>query len=338
MSLSASFSTPDAMSEFRAYPFVASGAVLFLDANDTVSYPGSGTTWYDISGNSNNFTMATYGGGSNPSITTSGSLKYFQFPGINSSGPSYTGGGYFTRGASINMDYSTTTVWFNNNTSAPYVLILGGTGYETGVWQGVEMFLNGSAIGYNGTTITTGGGTAYQWLNTAYSYNTWYNLTQTFDGTTQKQYVNGAFVTSSAKSGVQNRPAKNYMIGAHHLPSGNPAEFMNGAIGQYLIYDRALSADEVLKNYNSQAGLYGYGGGGAFYITNGQGSSCTGGSYPNLVYGNNSSFLTSTRYYTDAGLTTPFNGGGSWYMDSTFENGTTVTIDSSGYQTSQYAC
>ena len=72
MSLSASFSTPDAMSEFRAYPFVASGAILFLDANDAASYGGSGTTWYDLSGNGYNATFASAGGGSNPSFTTAG--------------------------------------------------------------------------------------------------------------------------------------------------------------------------------------------------------------------------------------------------------------------------
>jgi hypothetical protein len=36
---------------------VPSDMVLYLDALSPASYPGSGTTWYDISGNSNNFTL-----------------------------------------------------------------------------------------------------------------------------------------------------------------------------------------------------------------------------------------------------------------------------------------
>ena len=43
---------------------VTDGLVLALNAADRNSYPGSGTTWYDISGNSNNGTMSnvTYSG------------------------------------------------------------------------------------------------------------------------------------------------------------------------------------------------------------------------------------------------------------------------------------
>ena len=36
---------------------VTSGLVLALDAADVNSYPGSGTTWYDLSGNNNHFTL-----------------------------------------------------------------------------------------------------------------------------------------------------------------------------------------------------------------------------------------------------------------------------------------
>jgi hypothetical protein len=257
LSSTAGFSTPDAMNEFFGYPFV-SGAVLFLDANNANSYGGSGTTWSDISGNGNNFTMASYNGGSNPVFTTAGSLKYFQFTGTTAPAAAFLGGGYMTRGASINMDYSTTTVWFNNNTSSPKVMILGSTGWESSVFQGVEFFLNGAAIGQMSTRITTGGGTSNSDINSPYNYNQWYQLTQTFDGTTQSMYINGTIYSSVSKSGVQNRPNRNYLIGAHQGGDGNPAVFMNGAIAQYVIYNRAFSSTEVQRNFNAQKSLYGY--------------------------------------------------------------------------------
>jgi len=47
------------------------------------------------------------------------------------------------------------------------------------------------------------------------------------------------------------------MIGAHHGGDGNPAVFMNGAIAQYLIYNRALTAAEVLQNFNATRKPYG---------------------------------------------------------------------------------
>jgi hypothetical protein len=236
---------------------VRSGLTLNLDANVASSYPGSGTTWSDISGNGNNFTMASYNGGSNPAFTRTTNRNYFQFTGTTAPAAAFLGGGYMTRGASLNMDYSTTSVWFNNNTSSPKVMILGGTGWENSVYQGVEMYLNGLAIGQMSTRITTGGGTSNSDLHSPYNYNQWYQLTQTFDGTTQRMYINGVLYTSTSKSGVQNIPNRQYMIGAHHEGSGNPSVFMNGAIAQYLIYNRALTAAEVLQNFNATRKPYG---------------------------------------------------------------------------------
>ena len=38
-------------------PYVTDGLAVFLDATDPASYPGTGTTWHDISGNHNDVTM-----------------------------------------------------------------------------------------------------------------------------------------------------------------------------------------------------------------------------------------------------------------------------------------
>ena len=245
---------PYPMSHFYGY---SNGLVLNLDAANSSSYPGSGTTWYDISGNGNHFNMAAYNGGSNPSIAGSGSGQYFQFTGTYAPAASYQGGGYFTRGASLNMNYSTTITWFNNNTYSPKVMILGGTGYNSSMYQGVELFLNGYAIGYVSSRISTGQGFSYNDINTSYNYNTWYMLAQTYDGTTQKMYLQ-MNVQSVSKTGTQNTPDKNYMIGAHHTSSGNPGEFYNGAISVYKVWNRALSFSEINDQYNLYCQRYGY--------------------------------------------------------------------------------
>lgn len=53
--------------------YSTNGLVLHLDVNDTNSYPGSGSTWYDISGNNRDFTAVSM-----PSYNTDGNgLKYF---------------------------------------------------------------------------------------------------------------------------------------------------------------------------------------------------------------------------------------------------------------------
>ena len=56
---------------------VDDGLVLCLDAGNTKSYPGSGDTWYDISGNGNHAEANTV----MPSFHSDGALSYFQFDG-----------------------------------------------------------------------------------------------------------------------------------------------------------------------------------------------------------------------------------------------------------------
>jgi hypothetical protein len=75
------------------------------------------------------------------------------------------------------------------------------------------------------------------------------------------------------------------------------------------------------------------------HLMNGEGFSdpCYYGS-DYTVYGDSSDFLSITRYYTDAGLTIPFNGGNLWYGDQYFSNGTSVQIDYNGYPVNYSAC
>tara|TARA_B100001250_G_scaffold302337_1_gene264050 strand:+ start:389 stop:1078 length:690 start_codon:yes stop_codon:yes gene_type:complete len=56
---------------------VRDNLVLCLDAGNTKSYPGSGDTWYDISGKGNHAEANT----SMPSFYSNGALSYFQFDG-----------------------------------------------------------------------------------------------------------------------------------------------------------------------------------------------------------------------------------------------------------------
>ncbi len=66
---------------------------------------------------------------------------------------------------------------------------------------------------------------------------------------------------------------------------------------------------------------------------------CSGlGGSDQTVYGNDSAWTSVTRFYTDSGMTTPFNGGSLWFGDSTSYFGTTLQIDSDGYVIDSYAC
>ena len=59
--------------------FNSNGALLYLDAGNTASYPGSGTAWTDLSGNTNNATL-----NGSPTFTNAGVASYFSFNGTGS--------------------------------------------------------------------------------------------------------------------------------------------------------------------------------------------------------------------------------------------------------------
>jgi len=62
------------------------------------------------------------------------------------------------------------------------------------------------------------------------------------------------------------------------------------------------------------------------------------GPFSTTVYSNNSSFIASTQFFTDSSLTSAFNGNSDWYVNSTFQSGTMIQIDSGGYNIDFFAC
>ena len=136
---------------------VTSGLVLELDAGNIKSYPGSGTTWYDKSGNANNGTL-TNRSATNPSWTGS----YFTFD------PTYVYGTYqygsyvsfpdgqFARVQSQNRVTMSARIFATENS---YPMIIAGNSYNGGIgWQGYQIWLyNGNLYGritVNNTTTT----------------------------------------------------------------------------------------------------------------------------------------------------------------------------------------
>jgi hypothetical protein len=259
LSANAGFSIPDSISEFYGYnagSVVQSGLTWWLDASEPST--ATNTQWTNKVNSAQFGTPGTFNGGISPAIATSnaGTIRFYNYRGTTAPAAAFLGGGFHTLNVRPATDYSTTSIWFNNNTSSDKVMALGSTGWESTLFQGVELFLNGIAVGQMSGRITTSG-TANSDLSSPYNYNQWYQLTQTFNGVTQALYVNGVLYTSKSLTGVQNKPNRDYLIGGSRQGNGNPQIFLNGAIGHYLIYNRALSAGEVLQNYNATKSKFG---------------------------------------------------------------------------------
>jgi hypothetical protein len=128
------------------------------------------------------------------------------------------------------------------------------SGWRTVIQREVDAyFLNASNDG--GALKPAGGGT----LNGAVTYvtaanalpvNAWSHLALTYDGTALRLYVNGALVTSQARTGAVQTTTTPVRIGGN-VPYG---EFFQGAIDEVRIYNRALSAAEIQNDMNTAVG------------------------------------------------------------------------------------
>jgi len=239
------FSTPDAISEFYGYD---TDLLLHLRANNSSSYPGSGTTWFDISGKGNHGTLTN-----KSAINPVWNGSSFEFQGSNPFG-TYQNGRYvsfpnyeFPEPSGKNR--VTLNVWFYP-TESSYPMILAGTNFNgSTTFQGYQLWINGTTL-YG---RISGSGTTFVDLAYGFSLNTWINATLTYDGSTARLYVNGSLITSSFLGVSMNYAAPGlFLIGAQYNATGatNIAEFYTGRIVVVRLYSRELSGSEVTAMYN----------------------------------------------------------------------------------------
>ena len=210
---------------------VTDGLVLALDSADRNSYPGSGTTWTDLSGRGNNGTLVN-GVGYN-----SGNLGSLVFDGVND----YVNCGNST---TLNMSTETTLIhWlkFSGATWSPFIgKLTNATTNNYRVWLGsdrefdVEMTNDSFKPLF---TVTSG----------ELPTNSWCCLGMRFksDGTLSG-FFNGVKKNTVAKNiGATNNG--DFIIGT----DSDGTAFGGGSISCIQLYNRALSDAEIQQNFNA---------------------------------------------------------------------------------------
>ena len=220
---------------------ITDGLVLALDAGNTKSYPGSGTTWTDLSGQGNNGTLT------NGPTFDSGNLGSIVFDGTNDY---VTTGTTLTDADELYADTGTawsTSSWFNVDNILSNDKAVTGRGGGVGSAAVYVVFVDGARlrVRLRGGTITD--------ISTSIATDTWYNVAVTWDGTTANGYLNGKF-TTTIPVGTASNQINNFTIGA--VNDGSLAEF-DGKISQTLVYNRALTAADIKQNFNATRGRYG---------------------------------------------------------------------------------
>jgi hypothetical protein len=215
---------------------VTDGLVLCLDAADKVSYPGSGTTWYDLSGNGNNGTLSAAAIGTD----VPGNMD---FNGTDEN---------VVIGDPAVLDVSTgdwtVSAWANQldaNKSSNQGIV-GKYGSHPSI---TLMSDNGIARIF---AYTTGGARSISSGDIADS--NWHHVVAThdYDGDTTL-YVDGSSRGTSSTSTDSLANNNSWAIGSRE--SNN--NYFDGKIAGVHILNRALSAKEVSQNFNAQRSRFG---------------------------------------------------------------------------------
>jgi hypothetical protein len=217
---------------------VTNGLVLNLDAANPRSYPQpyNGVTWFDISGNSRNGTLTngpTYNAANGGSIVFDGTNDYTFIP----------------QNSIFDFNTFTCTAWVKTATPNRAISFIGdypGNNftlykYFFGLHSTGALRVNyANVVAINGVRVLTN--------------NVWYYVVVTYSSPNTVLYVNGVIdLSSTAMSGNLKVLNGGTFVGA----SGPSYDFFNGNISQNLIYNRALSQQEVLQNFNATRARFG---------------------------------------------------------------------------------
>jgi len=235
------------MAHHHSPRIITNGLVLALDAANPKSYPGSGTTWNDLSGNGNNAILD--GNVNNPVWNSQG---YFNF---QATATGLNGGMIINNSATLEAIGTSATV------ELVFTLELKTLGDSA--WMAI--FSRGStrnnqtpAISINQTNDGTfrylhierpGSFNSAANLFTDYTGNQWYHVTAVL-GSTSFGYLNAQQVSTSAGGITTN----SYPI---YLGLDSSIEMFKGKLSIVRMYNRALSATEVLQNYNATKTRFG---------------------------------------------------------------------------------
>jgi Concanavalin A-like lectin/glucanases superfamily len=221
---------------FQAPTIVTTDLLLNLDADNPSSYPGTGNTWYDLSANLNNGTIATAA-----MANTTSTPKKFTFNGTTGNNVSFVS-------SKFNVPYTGKTVMVAAKMDANF-----------GTNQFRALFGNTGTRNFN--LYIYNNGSSYQIHFSAGSWGLsdvvplvtgqWYVFAATQDANNIRYYVNGVLVGTTTSA-----PLYQYQSSTNEF-LGNADNYWYGDINTALIYNRGLSTDEIVQNYNALKSRFG---------------------------------------------------------------------------------
>jgi len=208
---------------------VTSNLIANLDAGNSSSYNGSGTTWTDLTGNGNNVALTNTG-----------------YSSVNGGGIALNTNGYGTQtlaNSPFNGDFTWSTIFK----------------YNDGNWDWIY-----NVGGYNGLVLTALGKPALSWggwfnnkidagAEAALTNGNYYMLTFVRSGNAVSCYL------QASPYGVGSNVSGNIALVSPLIGKGPGGEaWQNGIVNLILLYNRALTQSEITQNYNTYAARFGF--------------------------------------------------------------------------------
>lgn len=227
------------MAQIYSPKVATSGLVLYLDAANRDSHPGSGTFWYDLVKRN----TSSYQNGPTFSTDYGGTMN---FAGLNTYVYTYNDASYSFGTGDFTIE---SWVWMNsiNAGSAPTPFLqndpVGGSTADKW-WFGLT-----SGLLFLGKH--SGGGAVYStWSGV--TTNRWYQIVATRSSSSYALYINGTSQTVQGTITNANMGQNGISIGGMSTPF-----WLNGKISVVKLYNRGITAAEVSQNFNALRSRYG---------------------------------------------------------------------------------
>jgi hypothetical protein len=223
---------------------VQSGLVLNLDAGASTSYPGSGTSWTDLSGGGNTGTFGastaapTYSSANGGSIVLDGVDDYV-----------FVGPIPYTGTSTVSVSWG---IWVKPSSTAGNIMSMSVVNPQTN-WNMPPIAADGQR--FRGKIWSNN----YLYSST-YTLNTWYYVVLVFDYSAgaQRLYVNGVIQDSQTGISYSSSGSNNYMFLGQLNPGADNTGMFAGNISNFHIYgNKALTAAEIQQNFNATRARYG---------------------------------------------------------------------------------
>ena len=219
---------------------VTDGLVFNVDVGNNKSYPGSGNTLYDLSGNGNNGTLingAVFSNTNNGKIAFDGSNDYIPIP--------YSS--VFNVSNSLTIE---SIVKFGDN-STSFIFEKGDVNTQ------YSLFSHGTDIVFRTFhTIDTAYLSLYSSKTNAGIVNgQWHHIVGSWDGSVKRLYVDGVLRASQSKSTALRTSTQASAIG--RFGGTSSGYFFTGDIVKVAVYSIGLTQPQIIQHYNAFKGRFG---------------------------------------------------------------------------------